>query len=885
LANADLIASYEPAEVPPLDVTSWEVTPTMILGGSAGAPNATERTHILKCTWINQPDGKVEIKHTGVNIDLAGFNFLLVDIYTTTDLFAGSPSGLIGIYDTSWTGTWYQATSIPPAANQWHTVAFDVSANSQTGLTTIYAFLLENMSVSSGTFYLDNIRAAVDMPLYRPAENPSGTEQGLRYEYFTGTWDKLPQFETLEPDQKGFIDNFDITGASATDNFGYSFKGYVDIATKGTYTFYTSSDDGSELNIGSNLVVDNNGTHTSTETSGSINLDAGKHAITVNYFDSTGSQELVVSYEGPGITKTAIPNLVLYREVLSGDYNDDGQADLYDLAEIGRQWLSTYAMPDIELLANNWLKGNIGLQIKDGWLHFNNEKFFVKGIGYEPGSRPGQYPQSRTYEPVVITMDMNRIIDGRFNTIRTWAPLTEQELELIDSMGLKIIFGIWVDPDGDFGDAAFITTAENNVRNALAYSKNYDSIITYIIMNEPLPSAISAAGAAETAALWDRLKTIINSEHPGVPVAFANTAVGEFIDMNVFDISTYNLYMYGPATVRHSLEYTGFVEELKNASPDNPLIITEYGLSVSPSGPGDYGYGGNTLTEQKDGDLYMYRSLIDGNAQGGCVFNYLDGWWKNGNTPNDADTHDDEAEEWFGLFGIDDETSDPNGTARPVWNAFKDYNACIITSPKNGQIYNADVLLEFFPHSDVKTIRIKKDSITVYEQPTYGQAHIEDTLTLSIVETIKNVDLQFEFLDQTDTVIKTENIVLLYAQSTPALPSFDLSVPLDDLNSSSTCSIQITVDNQSSFTIKNNKIDYVFYPHAGFGPGTNRSATLTANPQTINDNYSIPAGTEVLTVSAGLTIQYGQFEKRIYRQKFIQKAAWANPICRKELRN
>jgi hypothetical protein len=881
--QADIIASYETSEVPPLSVTSWEVAPTIVTGGSAGAPTATEGTRILKCTWTGQPDGKVEIRHDGVNIDLAGFNWLLIDIYTTTDLFAGSSSGVIGIWDSTWIPNWYGATSIPPAANQWHTLAVDVSGNNQTGLSTIQAFVLDNMSVSSGTFYLDNIRTVVDIPLYRPAENPAGIEHGLRYEYFTGTWSKLPQFKTLAPDQKGFIDNFDITAAAATDNFGFSFSGYIDIPVNGTYTFYTQSDDGSELYIGSNLVVDNNGTHTLTERSGTIDLTVGKHAITVNYFDSTGPQELIVSYEGPGITKTAIPNSVLYREILSGDYDDDGQVDLYDLAMLSQQWLTTYTMPDIESLAYNWLKGNTGLQIKDGWLCFDNEKFFVKGIGYEPGARPGQYPWERTYEPDVITMDMNRIIDGRFNTIRTWSQLTEQELQLIDSMGLKIIFGIWVDPAGDFGDSAFITTAENDVRNTLAYSKNYDSIITYLIMNEPQPAEISEAGAAETAALWDRLKTIINIEHPDVPVAFANTGWCDFIDMNAFDISPYNLYMYSPATVRHALEYTGYVEELKNASVNNPLIITEYGLSVSPSGPGNYGYGGNTLTEQMDGDLYMYRSLIDGNAQGGCVFNYLDGWWKNAEIENDADTHEDEAEEWFGLFGIDDETSDPNGTARPVWNTFKDYNACIITSPKNGQIYDANVPLEFFPHSDAKTIRIKKDTITIYEKPTNGKSHIEDAFTLSIPETLKDVDLLFEFLDQTDTIIKTENIVLLYAQSSPSLPSFDLSVPLDDLNSSSTCSIQITVDNQSSFTIKDSNVDYVFYPHGGWEP--DRSATLTANPQTINDNYSIPAGTEVLTVSAGLTIQYGQFEKRIYRQKFIQKGSWANPICRPALKN
>ncbi|MBN1765316.1 MAG: hypothetical protein JW860_08680 [Sedimentisphaerales bacterium] len=874
--------SYEPSETPPLAVTSWEVTPAIVPGGIAGAPEATEGTNVLKCTWSDQPDGKVEIKHSGLNFDLAGYNWLLIDIFTTTDLFTGSPNGVIGIWDSSWTPNWYPAISIPPAANQWHTLAIDISANNQTGLTEIQAFVLDYMSVSSGTFYLDNIQTVVDMPLYRPADNPAYTEQGLRYKNVIGQWTQFPEFEILEPNQKGFISNFDITDAPAADYFAYSFNGYIDITTKGTYTFYTLSDDGSELYIGSNLVVDNNGTHSSAEASGTIELDAGKHAVAVNYFENNGLQELTVSYGGPGIAKTLIPDYVLYHDILPGDINDDGQADLLDLAAMGEEWLNTYTESDLQMLAKHWLEGNTGLQVKDGWLYIDNEKFFVKGIGYEAGTRPGQYPWDRIFEPEVITMDMNRIIDGRFNTIRTWAQLTEQELELIDSMGLKIIFSIWVDAAGDFGDPPFVLTAENDVRNTLAYSKNYDSIITYLIMNEPKPEDISAAGAAETAALWDRLKTIIHSEHPGVPVAFANTGWGDFINMNSFDVSTYNLYMYDPVPVRHSLKYAGYAEELKNASPNNPLIITEYGLSVSPSGPGNYGYGGNTLTQQREGDLYMYRSLIDGNAQGGCVFNYLDGWWKNAEIPNDADTHEDEPEEWFGLFGIVDETSDPDGTARPVWDAFKEYNACIITSPRNGQIYNADVPLEFFPHSDVKAFRIKKDAVTILEKPTNGKSYIKDSLTLSIAETIKDVELQFEFLDQADAVIKTESICLLYAQAAPPLPDFTLSVPLEDLNDSSTCLIQITIDNASSFTIKDSQVDYSFYPHTW---GQAETTILTANPQTIYDSFSIPAEAELLTISAGLTIQYGQFEKRLYQQKIIQRGTWANPICRQSVRN
>lgn len=882
-----LITSYESAEAPPLSVTSSEVTLSMVNGGSGGAPNATEGSRVLKVTWTGQPDGKVEMQHTGLAFDLAGYNYLLIDAYLVTDVFAGSGNPQIGIWDGGWSPTWYGVATIPPATNQWFTLVMDVSANTQTSLTSIQAFLFDYMTVNSGTFYLDNMRLINTLPTPpRYPEDPTNTEQGLRYKYFPGSWNNLPDFHVLEHQKLDLVDNFDISVSPLSNNFALSFTGYIDIPTNGNYTFYTNSNDGSELYIGNTLVVDNDGLHPMTEQSGSIDLAVGKHAITVYYFDKTGPHGLTVSYEGPSIAKTAIPDNVLYRKYMDGDFNLDWQVDLRDMATIGNDWVNIYDFYDVQLTAENWLDGKSGLQVRDGWIYLDNEKFFVKGIGYEPGSRPGQYPWSRVFEPDIITMDMNRILDAGFNTIRTWAPLTDQELQLIDSMGVKIIFEVWVDGHGDFGDPAFIAQAESDTRDTLAYSKNYDSIITYLLMNEPIVDDFYDAGTAETVSLWTRLKNIINQEHPGVPVSFANTGAGDYINMNLFDFSAYNLYMYNPNTIKNSMGYDGFVEYLKSRAPENPLVVTEYGLSVSPSGPGNYGYGGNTEQEQADGDIFMYRSLIDGGAQGGCVFTYLDGWWKNNEITDDADTHEPDAEEWFGLWGIEDEFSDPNGTARQAWFAMKDYNMGIITSPKNGEIYDDNVPLEFFPDPRVDSIRIKKDSVTLYDKQTNGDTYIKDNLALDIATAIEDVNLLFEFLDSNDTILKTENIVCLYAETPPTMPTIDVTTTLGNLNDSTNCPIQITIVDNSSFTIKSNQVSYVYLNHIGFDAGVARTSALSfaGDTATVSDSYTVSGSTKVISLSAGITIQHGDFEKTLYDIIFIQRGNWANPISHRELR-
>jgi hypothetical protein len=142
---------------------------------------------------------------------------------------------------------------------------------------------------------------------------------GVTYEYFEGVWDLLPDFNSLTPVAVDTASNFDITKRSLEEYFGFRFTAYIEVFVNGTYTFYTTSDDGSQLFIGGTLVVDNDGLHGMVESSGSIYLDAGMHTITVTFFEKTGGEGLIVNYEGPGISKIVIPDDVLWRRGVATD--------------------------------------------------------------------------------------------------------------------------------------------------------------------------------------------------------------------------------------------------------------------------------------------------------------------------------------------------------------------------------------------------------------------------------------------------------------------------------------------------------------------------------------------------------------------------------------
>jgi len=100
------------------------------------------------------------------------------------------------------------------------------------------------------------------------------------------------------------------------DGYVLRWSGFIKIPAAGTYTFFTTSDDGSLLYIDGTLVVNNNFCQGPTERSGTATLTEGCHEITVVYAEAGGGDFLSVFWENAagGIAKAPIPDSALYIE-------------------------------------------------------------------------------------------------------------------------------------------------------------------------------------------------------------------------------------------------------------------------------------------------------------------------------------------------------------------------------------------------------------------------------------------------------------------------------------------------------------------------------------------------------------------------------------------
>jgi hypothetical protein len=142
----------------------------------------------------------------------------------------------------------------------------------------------------------------------RSPENPAGLEKGIAYEYFEFDDDqeRVPDFETLKKVDSGFAERIDLSKKKRDVKFAFRFSGFIDVPKEGTYTFFSTSDDGSKVLIGKEEAVWADGSHGAIELSGDIALKAGKHAITILYYQNGDEAVLEVSWEGPGLKKQKI---------------------------------------------------------------------------------------------------------------------------------------------------------------------------------------------------------------------------------------------------------------------------------------------------------------------------------------------------------------------------------------------------------------------------------------------------------------------------------------------------------------------------------------------------------------------------------------------------
>ena len=127
-------------------------------------------------------------------------------------------------------------------------------------------------------------------------------------------WTNLPEGKFVLRDASGAEQlEVDLHGKSLQPGQRISLQGETTITSRGA---------GFQLGV-MGPVVDDDGIHTNTEKSGAIYLTAGRHPMTLDWFNGPDKYGLEVDYEGPALPRQKIPDSTLFRAQTNSDNSVD----------------------------------------------------------------------------------------------------------------------------------------------------------------------------------------------------------------------------------------------------------------------------------------------------------------------------------------------------------------------------------------------------------------------------------------------------------------------------------------------------------------------------------------------------------------------------------
>ena len=103
------------------------------------------------------------------------------------------------------------------------------------------------------------------------------------------------------------VDRVDLGPKPRDEHFGLVFEGALAAPVTGVYLLRVTSDDGAQVLLDGQPVCGKDGIHGMEESVGTVALEAGRHPVTVRYFQGSGGQGLRLEWLVPGGAFEEIP--------------------------------------------------------------------------------------------------------------------------------------------------------------------------------------------------------------------------------------------------------------------------------------------------------------------------------------------------------------------------------------------------------------------------------------------------------------------------------------------------------------------------------------------------------------------------------------------------
>ena len=257
-------------------------------------------------------------------------------------------------------------------------------------------------------------------------------------------------------------------------------------------------------------------------------------------------------------------------------------------------------------------------RVSGKFLAVDGRRFLVKGVTYgtfAPDAAGVQYPVLDR-----VTSDFAAMAAAGVNTVRTYTPPPDAVLDLAAAHGLRVMAGVpWTQHVAFLDEAALARQVRTDVAAEVRRMARHPAALLFAVGNEIPPGVVRWHGPRRIEAFLRSLYDAAKSAAPDALLTYANFPPTEYLDLDVFDVCAFNVYLHRDADLR------AYLGRLQHVAGNRPLLLAEAGADSIREG----------LEGQARLTAAQIRTAFAEGAAGAVAFAWTDEWWRGGHTVDD----------------------------------------------------------------------------------------------------------------------------------------------------------------------------------------------------------------------------------------------------------
>jgi GT2 family glycosyltransferase len=272
-----------------------------------------------------------------------------------------------------------------------------------------------------------------------------------------------------------------------------------------------------------------------------------------------------------------------------------------------------------------------------------DETLYLKGVTYgtfAPAADGSQFPSTER-----VQGDFALMAARGLNAVRLYTPPRPDVLDEAARWGLRLMIGLpWTQHVAFLEDPRSAREIRREVVARVRELHRHPAALLFALGNEIPPSVVRWHGRRRVEAF---LRDLVDDARQAAPeglFTYVNYPPTEFLDLDGFDVCSFNVYLHEPEKLR------AYLARLQHIAGHKPLLLAEAGA--------------DSIREGQDGQAELVamhvKTAFEEGACGAFAFAWTDEWWRGGN----------DVEDW--AFGLVDRYRRPKKALAAVTRAFEE---------------------------------------------------------------------------------------------------------------------------------------------------------------------------------------------------------------------